>query len=275
MNLPLGRLSFYQEINQPDEQINLAKAALDIAQEEYPDLDPDEYLTALDTMAAEVQERLPAQRYPLRVIQTINQYLYDDLGFTGNNENYYDPRNSFLNDVIDRRTGIPIALSLVYLEIARRIDFPMVGVGMPGHFLIRPQFEEVGIFVDAFHRGEILFEQDCRDRLAKIYQQSVQLQANFVEPVSSRRFLTRMLTNLKMIYLNRQELQKALATVERILLLFPDAPMELRDRGLLYFQMGRWAEASQDLNIYLAMLPNAEDAGVIRQLLTQIEQDIY
>ena len=275
MNLPLGRLSFYQEINQPDEQINLAKAALDIAQEEYPDLDPDEYLNALDTMAAEVQERLPAQRYPLRVIQTINQYLYDDLGFTGNNENYYDPRNSFLNDVIDRRTGIPIALSLVYLEIARRIDFPMVGVGMPGHFLIRPQFEEVGIFVDAFHRGEILFEQDCRDRLAKIYQQSVQLQANFVEPVSSRRFLTRMLTNLKMIYLNRQELQKALATVERILLLFPDAPMELRDRGLLYFQMGRWAESSQDFNIYLAMLPNAEDAGVIRQLLTQIEQDIY
>lgn len=275
MNLPLGRLSFYQEINQPDEQINLAKAALDIAQEEYPDLDPDEYLNALDTMAAEVQERLPAQRYPLRVIQTINQYLYDDLGFTGNNENYYDPRNSFLNDVIDRRTGIPIALSLVYLEIARRIDFPMVGVGMPGHFLIRPQFEDVGIFVDAFHRGEILFEQDCRDRLAKIYQQSVQLQATFVEPVSSRRFLTRMLTNLKMIYLNRQELQKALATVERILLLFPDAPMELRDRGLLYFQMGRWAEASQDLNIYLAILPNAEDAGVIRQLLTQIEHDIY
>ncbi|MEW5857536.1 MAG: SirB1 family protein [Cyanobacteriota bacterium] len=275
MNLPLGRLSFYEEINQPDEQINLAKAALDIAQEEYPDLDPDEYLNALDTMAAEVQERLPAQRYPLRVIQTINQYLYDDLGFTGNNENYYDPRNSFLNDVIDRRTGIPIALSLVYLEIARRIDFPMVGVGMPGHFLIRPQFEDVGIFVDAFHRGEILFEQDCRDRLAKIYQQSVQLQATFVEPVSSRRFLARMLTNLKMIYLNRQELQKALATVERILLLFPDAPMELRDRGLLYFQMGRWSEASQDLNIYLAMLPNAEDAGVIRQLLTQIEQDIY
>ncbi|MBD1838700.1 SirB1 family protein [Coleofasciculus sp. FACHB-64] len=275
MNLPLGRLSFYQEINQPDEQINLAKAALDIAQEEYPDLDPDEYLNALDTMAAEVQERLPAQRYPLRVIQTINQYLYDDLGFTGNNENYYDPRNSFLNDVIDRRTGIPIALALVYLEIARRIDFPMVGVGMPGHFLIRPQFEDVGIFVDAFHRGEILFEQDCRDRLAKIYQQSVQLQATFVEPVSSRRFLTRMLTNLKMIYLNRQELQKALATVERILLLFPDAPMELRDRGLLYFQMGRWSEASQDLNIYLAILPNAEDAGVIRQLLTQIEQDIY
>ncbi|MBD1890331.1 SirB1 family protein [Coleofasciculus sp. FACHB-SPT9] len=275
MNLPLGRLSFYQEINQPDEQINLAKAALDIAQEEYPDLDPDEYLNALDTMAAEIQERLPAQRYPLRVIQTINQYLYDDLGFTGNNENYYDPRNSFLNDVIDRRTGIPIALALVYLEIARRIDFPMVGVGMPGHFLIRPQFEDVGIFVDAFHRGEILFEQDCRDRLAKIYQQSVQLQATFVEPVSSRRFLTRMLTNLKMIYLNRQELQKALATVERILLLFPDAPMELRDRGLLYFQMGRWSEASQDLNIYLAILPNAEDAGVIRQLLTQIEHDIY
>jgi regulator of sirC expression with transglutaminase-like and TPR domain len=273
MNFSSARQSFYQEINQPDEQINLAKAALDIAQEEYPDLDLEEYLNALDTMAAEVQERLPAERYPMRTIQTINRYLYDDLGFIGNTDDYYDPRNSFLNDVIDRRTGIPLTLALVYLEIARRIDFPMVGVGMPGHFLIRPEFEDVGIFVDAFNRGEILFEQDCKERLAQIYQQPVELQGNFIAPVSSRRFLTRMLTNLKIIYMNRQDLPKALSTVERILLLFPDAPVELRDRGLLYYQLGRWAEASQDLNIYLAMLPNAEDALLIRQLLKHLGGD--
>lgn len=274
MNFPLARQFFYQEINQPDEQIDLAKAALYIAQEEYPDLDPAEYLNALDTMAAEVEERLPAERYPMRVIQSINQFLYDDLGFMGNIQDYYNPRNSYFNDVIERRTGIPLTLALVYLEIARRVGFPMVGIGMPGHFLIRPEFQDVGIYVDAFNRGEVLFDQDCEDRLTQIYQQPVKLQPVFVAPVSHRRFLTRMLTNLKMIYLDRKELPKALSMVERVLMLFPDAPVELRDRGLLYYQLGRWTEASRDLELYLAMLPHAEDAGVIRQLLKQLSGDI-
>ena len=146
-----ARQSFYQEINQPDEQIDLAKAALYIAQEEYLDLDPAEYLNALDTMADDLQDQLPPQQYPLKIIQSINRYLYDDLGFTGNVADYYDPRNSFLNEVIERRIGIPITLSLVYIEVAKRVDFPMVGVGMPGHFLIRPDFPEMETFVDAFH----------------------------------------------------------------------------------------------------------------------------
>jgi regulator of sirC expression with transglutaminase-like and TPR domain len=136
MNYLSARQYFYQEIQQPDGYIDLAKASLFIAQEEYPHLDPEEYLNALDTMAFELQERLPSDRYPMKVIQIINQYLYEDLGFTGNTENYYDPCNSFLNDVIDRRTGIPITLAVIYLEIARRIDFPMVGIGMPGRFLL-------------------------------------------------------------------------------------------------------------------------------------------
>lgn len=275
MDFPLGRQYLYQEIHRSDDKIDLAKAALYIAQEEYPNLDPDEYLNALDTIAAEVAERLPEQRYPLRIIQTINKYLYDDLGFTGNTSDYYDPRNSFLNDVIDRRTGIPIALSLLYLEIARRLDFPMVGIGMPGHFLIRPEFEQVGIYVDAFNRGEILFEQDCLDRLIQIYQQPIKaIPPTFVEPVRPKRFLARMLTNLKMIYMNGQQLQKALGCVERILLILPEAAVELRDRGLLYYQLGRWTEACKDLEAYLAKVPTAEDATVIRQLLSHLDMDI-
>jgi regulator of sirC expression with transglutaminase-like and TPR domain len=274
MDFPLARQYFYQEIHQQEEQIDLAKAALYIAQEEYPHLDPAEYLNALDTMAAEVQERLPSERYPLRMLQSINQYLYDDLGFSGNTDDYYNPRNSFLNDVIDQRTGIPITLALVYLEIARRLDFPMVGIGMPGHFIIRPEFQEAGIFVDAFHHGEIMFEQDCLERLTQIYQQPITaIPPAFMEPVSHRQFLARMLTNLKIIYLNQRRLPKALAAIERILLLFPDAPLELRDRGLLYYEVGRLVEASQDLEIYLEMLPNAKDADVIRQLLKQLSRD--
>ena len=131
-----------------------------------------------------MQKQLPSQRYPLRMLQAINKYLYDDLGFKGNKTEYYSPRNSFLNDVIEQRTGIPVTLSLVYLEIARRIGFKMVGIGMPGHFLIRPEFEEAGIFVDAFNRGEILFEQDCRERLAQVYQQPIRdIPPEFLAPI--------------------------------------------------------------------------------------------
>ncbi|WP_414581736.1 SirB1 family protein [Scytonema sp. PCC 10023] len=268
MNFSSARQYFDQEIQQPDERIDLAKAALYIAQEEYPNIDPEEYLNALDTMALELQERLPSQRYPLRIIQSINQYLYDDLGYAGNVEDYYDPRNSYLNDVIERRLGIPITLALVYLEVARRIDFPMVGVGMPGHFVIRPDIADTEIFIDAFNGGEIMFPQDCQERLSQFYQQPVQLQPEFLATVSKRQILARMLANLKYIYLNQQELEKALAAVERILLLFPGASLELRDRGLLYYELGLSDQAANDLEAYLAKAPHAQDAPAIRQILT-------
>lgn len=261
----LPRQRFSQIVLQPEAQISLAEAALYIAQEEYLDLDVESYLNGFDTMAEEVRERLPTEPYPLRILQAINQYLYDDLGFVGNTRDYYDPRNSYLNEVIERRTGIPITLSLVYLEIAKRIDFPMAGVGMPGHFLIRPTGEEMEIYVDPFHRGKILFSQDCQEQMAQTYGRTVELKAAYLEPVSSHQFLARMLTNLKYIYLNQNQLQKSLAAVERVLLIFPDA-QELRDRGILYYQLGRWDEACQDLEDYLARSPQA-DVALIRQLL--------
>ncbi|NEP57880.1 MAG: tetratricopeptide repeat protein [Symploca sp. SIO2G7] len=270
MHFPLGRQNFHDEICQSDDQIDLAKAALYIAQEEYPDLEIVAYLQTLDIMAAKIEERLPVERYPLKILKSINQYLYDDLGYTGNTKDYYNPGNSFLNNVIDQRTGIPITLSLVYLEIARRLDFPMVGVNMPGHFLIRPNFEDAGIFVDAFHQGEVLFEQDCEERLTQIFSRPVQLQPSFTDPVSHKQLIARMLTNLKLIYLNRQDLPKALAAVERILLLFPDVPKERRDRGLLSYKLGYWSQASQDLEMYLVMVPYATDGEMIRQLLDTI-----
>lgn len=273
MEFSIARQRFYQEVRQPEEQINLETAALYIAQEEYPDLDVDEYLNALDTMAEEIQERLPDESYPLRILQTINQYLYKDLGFKGNSENYYDPRNSLLNEVIDRRTGIPITLSLVYLAIAKRLDFSMVGIGMPGHFLIRPTVNDMEIFVDPFHDGEILFPQDCQERLSQLYKKPVEMRPEFLEAVTPRQFLARMLTNLKFIYLNRNEIEKCLATIERILILFPDAPFELRDRGVIYFQINRWIEARQDLESYLELVPNTSDREVVQQLLDRISKN--
>lgn len=251
-------------------QPDLAAAALYIAQEEYPILDVEAYLNALDTMALEIEERLPSDPYPLKVLQTINRYLYEDLGFTGNTQCYYDPRNSFLNDVIDRRIGIPITLSLVYMEIARRIQFPMVGINFPGHFLIRPDRDDMNIYVDPFFQGELLFEQDCCDRITQVFGQPMELRPEFFAIVSPQQFLIRMLTNLKQIYLNDNLLEKCLGASEQILLVDPKFYSELRDRGILYYHVGRWSEARQDLQEYLAHSPSPEHIPLVQKLLNQM-----
>lgn len=266
------RHRLYQELQQPPDQVNLARAALYIAEEEYPDLDVSSYLTQLDTMAAALKRRLPAQSYPLKMIGAINQYLFEELKFRGNQADYYDPCNSFLNDVLTRRLGIPISLSLIYLELAGRVGFPMAGVGMPGHFLVRPTLEDMAIFVDPFHQGEILFEQDCRDRCQQLFGQGIQLEPSHLQPISPKAFVVRMLANLKMIYLQRRQATKALAAIDRILLIYPQAVSEWRDRGLIYYQQGDLEQARGDLQHYLQESPEASDSFEIRQVIDQIER---
>jgi regulator of sirC expression with transglutaminase-like and TPR domain len=272
MQLSLARRCFIREIRQSDEAINLERAALYLALEEHPTLDVDVALTQIDRMADVVRDRLPESRYPLRVIKIINQYLYEELGFLGNRQDYYDPQNSHLNQVLDRRLGIPITMALVYLAIAKRLDFPMIGIGMPGHFLIRPLVTDMDVYVDAFNGGEVLFPQDCEALLQKLYQEPVALRPEFLQPVSNRQFLARMLGNLKSIAINKNDIQAALAAVERILLLFPEASGELRDRGILYFQLRRWSEARQDLECYLKTMPPESDRTLIQDLLQQISR---
>ena len=269
-DLTFIKRDFAQELDCSDKYIDLTKATLKIARLEYPELDLNHYLHHLNQFIAQTQARLPQTRYPLKIIGEINKVFFEELGFRGNQENYYDPRNSFLNDVIDRRVGIPISLSVVYLAIAKGIQFPMVGIGMPGHFLIRPEFEDVGIFVDVFNHGEILFEQDCQAKLQELYQQPMVLEPHFLAPVSNRQILTRVLTNLKFIYLNRHEYRKMLHVIDFILLLLPNHPLELRDRGLLYYQLENWQQASEDLRLYLALLPDAKDARMIQEILQKI-----
>jgi regulator of sirC expression with transglutaminase-like and TPR domain len=212
MNNPLER--FLTEIDRLDRDIDVPTAALYIAQVEYPDLEIERYQTDLANMAQAIAQRLPADRYPLKIIQTIDEYLYDELGFHGNELDYYNPCNSLLSDVIDRRTGIPITLAVIYLEIAKQIKFPMVGIGMPGHFLIRPNFEGAGIFVDVFNRGEILFVEDCRQKLMQIYQQDIPfLPPEVLQPVTNRQILLRILNNLQATYLYRPDFDRA-ATIK-------------------------------------------------------------
>ncbi len=260
------------EVDCPDDQIDLARAALWIAQEEYPDLEPAASLQQLDAMADDLRYRLPTERYPLKVIKTINQYLFEELGFRGNQDDYYDPRNSFINDVLERRTGIPLTLSFVYLALAERLDFPMVGIGMPGHFIIRPRGAEMEIYVDPFHQGEVLFKEDCEKRLEQVYQRPVLLTPEMLPEVTPRQCLVRMLTNLKMIYLKKSHFGKAMSTINGLLVLMPEAPREWRDRGLVLYELERWQEAKENLDQYLTLAQDAEDRPVIQQLVDYMEQ---
>ncbi len=264
--------SFYQEINQPDEQIDLAKAALCYAQAEYPNLNIAKYLSILDAIASKIESQLIAERYPLKVIKSINDHLFDRLEFCGNQHDYYDPDNSFLNQVIDRKVGIPISLAVIYLAIAQRLNFPMVGIGMPGHFLIRPEFEASEIFIDVFNQGEILFKHDCQMKLDQIYQQQVKLDPSWLMPVTNKQILARMLNNLKFIYLHRRELDKALSIMSAILKILPQNVAEIRDRGLLYYQVNRWEEAIIDLQYFLKIAPDSDDAPMIEMLLKKMNR---
>ncbi len=262
---------FNQEINQPDQEINLAKAALLIAQNEYPNLNIDDYLSIFEQMSKEVNVYLPSSSYPLKIIQGINHYLFEYLKFRGNTQNYYDPRNSFLNEVINRKLGIPITLSLIYLEVAKRINFPMFPISMPGHFLLKPDFENAGIFVDPFNQGEILFPQDCEEKLSYLYQQPIKIQPHFLAPVGNKQVLNRLLNNLKLVYLNQQQLERALKIITGLLMLDPFNQGELRDRGIVYFQLGDIPKACYDLECYINLAPNAQDLPAIQQLLDKIK----
>jgi regulator of sirC expression with transglutaminase-like and TPR domain len=263
-----SRLQFQRALQQ--QPINLAEVALYVAQTAYPNLNIPLYLHQLDQMAAVVATRLPTERYPLKVVQTINQYLYSDLGYRGNYDNYYQPENSFLNRVLERRTGIPITLALVYLELAQRLQFPMLGIGFPGHFLIRPDLPEVEIHIDAFDQGEILFPQDCQTRLEQIYGQHITLKPEFLQAVTPQQLIWRLLGNLKQIYLEQQQWANALEIVEHCILVDPLAREQLRDRGLIQYQLQNWQAAHQDLQTYLDSRPRPADWQELQRLMQRL-----
>src|ERR1035438_9650960 len=196
-----------------DESIPLAAAALAIARMAYPDLDAGPYLARLEEMAEQVRARLRKNPTARESIALLNQVLFQEEGLRGNREDFYDPRNSFLNDVLDRKLGIPITLSAVYMEIARRVGFPVAGVGMPGHFLLKHYDVVAGeIFIDAFDRGRILGPDDCQQRLDEVYGGQIDMRAEYLQPVTHREILRRLLNNLRQIYLTRRDGGKEIVT---------------------------------------------------------------
>ena len=257
-------------MRQPGEQINLAEAALVIAASAYPNLDAPHYLRRLDAMAETVAGRVDGETDPFRIIAQINQFLFQEEGFFGNTQEYYDPRNSFLNEVLDRKVGIPITLSTVYLEIAERLRFPLVGVGLPGHFLVKhPYFQ---ILIDPFSQGRILTESDCRTRMEQVLGDSVEFDQSFLDGVGKRHIVTRMLNNLRDIYLNARQYQKALDITGLTLAVQPDSPDEHKQRAALLLHLHRYSDAAAELNSYLEHSPEADDAKEVRETIANLRK---
>ena len=251
--------------------IDLGEAGLLIALDAYPDLDVDAYLARLDALAAPLARRIdPAAPLPAWV-EAVNGHLFGDEGFRGNEADYYDPRNSYLNEVLDRRLGIPITLSVVYLEVARRIGLDAVGVGLPGHFVLEARRGDQTMLLDPFHGGIPLDVEDCARLVEETHGSGFPFSEDLLVPVPKRAILARILNNLKMIYLRSGDAERAWPVAEKMVHLQPDSPIDRRDRGLLAHRLNRFALARDDLRFYLDHAPGASDADVIRASLRAVE----
>jgi len=266
--------AFARAVTRPDDAIELSRAALLIARMEYPDLEVDAYLRQLDAMVDAARIRLAGAQDLRERLDALNDYLFVREGFRGNLADYCDPRNSFLNEVLDRRTGIPITLSLVYLEVGRRLGLSLSGAGMPGHFLVTCGGADAEIVLDPFGGGAILSPADCQRILDGLYGGRVAFEPRMLAPMGPRKILARILNNLKSIYIKQDQYRQAIAVVERLLVLHPDLPGELRDRGLLACQLKRYPAASADLDRYLRLSPEAEDRDVILEHLRSIRERV-
>jgi regulator of sirC expression with transglutaminase-like and TPR domain len=263
-------VAFRDAINCPEDHIDLGRAALAIAAQEYPDLKIEDCLSQLDGLAQAVELRIGDEKNPYRIIAALNTVLFRELGFQGNRSEYYDPKNSFLNDVINRKKGIPISLSVVYMEVARRVGLALAGVGFPGHFLVKYHDDDIEILIDVFNDGEIRAREDLDQMLQQLYRGQVSYQPSFVAALGKRDILRRMLNNLKWIYLERGEPLKPLSVLDQLVILDPSAASEIRDRGLLYITLECFAQALDDLESYLRLAPGAEDAAMIKAQIESV-----
>jgi len=265
------------------DRFSLAEACLLIAADACPGLDVNRYLAEIERMAARLRARLPPDADGEEKVVALNQFLFDDLGFHGDAADYYDPRNSFLNEVIERRRGIPISLCILYMEVGRKIGLPLEGVSFPGHFLVRLSLRGSTLVLDPFAGGDPLSEQDLRKLLRRVIAGSgsaglrsaskvaAELPLDqFLEPAGPRQILARVLRNLKNIYREKDDTQRLLQVIHRMMTVAPDAHGELRDRGLLYHRMEAFRAALKDLSDYLERAPEAPDSDQVRAMIVEL-----
>ena len=259
------------EVERPDREIDLGRAALVLARVEYADLDIGAYLGRLGELAAEAESGC-RKCTDLNLLHRVREYLFAEQGFTGNRVDYRDPRNSFLNDVLDRRLGIPITLSLLLIEVGRRLGLAIEGIGLPGHFVTGVRLGGEQILLDPFNGGAILTPDLCADLVARAVGRRVSLTEADFAPVTKRQLLGRMLRNLKGIYWQREEWEKAVEIVDRLLVLEPRTGEEWRDRGVALAHLGDFRRGLADWERYLTDFPNAPDGEKVRGQLRRVRQ---
>jgi len=273
-----GLEQFAELVSREDDRIELARACLQIAEDAYPGLDVDGYVGEIDRHAKRLRARLALDALMEDRVIALNEFLFDEMGFSGNTDDYYDPRNSYLNEVIDRRTGIPITLAVLYMEIGRRIGLPFAGVSFPGHFLVRMPLRGGTLVLDPFSGGVPQPEDELRERLKRVIPREAlggvpvaELPLEqFLEPASNRQILARLLRNLKGVYREKDQPERLLAVLNRMVVVAPDAPAELRDRGFVYQRLECWRPALRDFADYLEREPDAADQDEVRARMVDL-----
>jgi regulator of sirC expression with transglutaminase-like and TPR domain len=273
-----GLEAFAQLLARDDAKIDLAHGCLMIAQDAYPRLEVERYLGDIERMALRLRGRMPQAMGAEERVAVLNEFLFEELGYHGNSEEYYDPRNSYLNDVMDRKVGIPISLSVLYMALGRRVGLPLEGVSFPGHFLVRLRLRGGVLVLDPFDGGTPQSEAELRSRLQRVIPPGVTDNVpiselpleQFLEAATNRQILARMLRNLKGIYRETDKPERMLEVLNRMLMVAPDAAAELRDRGVVYQRLECHRAALKDLSDYLEREPNAPDLDEVRVRLMEL-----
>jgi regulator of sirC expression with transglutaminase-like and TPR domain len=262
---------FRRAVERPEEALDLGRAALAIACGDYPTLDIAAYLSRIDQLAVEVLTYQGGDGSGLyRNIAALNYVLFQNHRFQGNRDAYFDPKNSFLNQVIERRRGIPITLSVLYMEVAQRIGLTLQGVGFPGHFLVKYSDHRKEIVLDPFNGGEIKSIDSLQQLLDGLYGGKLAFHPQLLEPVTKKQILRRMLSNLKYIYLRESDLLKALSVLDRLTILEPNTAEDLRERGYVYLKLECFQRAQMDFEAYLRVAPHADDLSTIREQMLDL-----
>jgi regulator of sirC expression with transglutaminase-like and TPR domain len=256
------------------EPVPLARGALLIAKEEYPDLSVDQYVDRLSELAREAEPIVSAGKDTVERVQLLSQFLFEQKGFEGNRDAFSDPRNSFLNDVIERRLGIPITLSVIYLEVGRRLGLNLYGVSFPTHFLVKAVDERGELLIDPFSGGIILTLEQVKAKLAEIYRQPVELHPAMLKSAGARQILVRMLRNLKGIYTGASDWARSLSALDRILMLDPRAVEELAERGQVYERLECFKAALDDFQSFLSLAPEHPAAEVAREAVLRLVRQV-
>lgn len=260
------------ELIEGRQTFDLIRATLLVAAEEYRELDIEAEVARIRAIRRQAARRADGLGNPFARLDAVRVYLFEDLRFRGDFDHYDDPRNSFLNQVLDRRTGIPLTLSILFIEAARAAGFEARGIDLPGHYVAGVRHAGRSILVDPFHGGQVITEEDCRHLVARATGRPSRFRREQLEGATPRATLRRMLLNLKRIYLGSEDHARALSAVERLLLISPDDPQEIRDRGFLLAHLGRTGAAAAELETYLSLHPGAPDAAAVRGRLAWLRR---